>query len=169
MSRNTCIGYGAALPNPVASDQVVLGSSGATVFACGTSGFSCSRTELSLGSLSLNVNNGVGASGQLLISTGNGCAWGAGSSITTSGTLSGTPATLTVANNNLTVNLPVGPTLVGTVAYFKSVQTYAEIVLNTSGASIFGLGDVTPSVTLTIPVNSQAAFVADASYWYQFA
>jgi hypothetical protein len=155
------------LPDPTASDQVALGSSGATVIACGTGGFSCSRTQLSLGSLSLRVNNSVGASGQLLISTGNGCAWGAGSAITTSGTLSGTPATLTVANGALTVNLPVGPTLVGTVAYFKSVGP--TISLNTSGASIFGLGDVTPSVSLTIPVNDQAAFVADASYWYQFA
>jgi hypothetical protein len=69
------LGYGATLPSPSGSDQIVIGAAGNTTYIAGA---------LSLNG-ALNLSGGTGTSGQYLRSTGTGVTWGDGAP----GTLSG--------------------------------------------------------------------------------
>ena len=83
-SKNTLIGYGAALPSNSASNQIVIGTAAETVYFGGAgnsggSGLFINSSSLTLsGNTALTVSGKVGAAGQYLVSNGPSAApyWG---------------------------------------------------------------------------------------------
>lgn len=72
-SRNTLLGYGAALPDTLASNQIVIGTQNETTFIGGglLGGLTISGSSLTLvGNTTLTVSGNAGISGQFLISGG---------------------------------------------------------------------------------------------------
>ncbi|MEI6053496.1 MAG: hypothetical protein WCQ44_12400, partial [Opitutaceae bacterium] len=70
-SKNTLLGYGSVLPNPAASNQIVIGTALETTHFGGTGGVIVSASALSLsGNTSLTVSGNAGQAGQYLVSGG---------------------------------------------------------------------------------------------------
>jgi len=81
--RNVLIGYGAALPEGVTHDAVVLGSAASTVYLGGAA-VSASAAALTLGgSTTLVAGGSAGTAGQILQSTGTGVQWAAATAAVT--------------------------------------------------------------------------------------
>ena len=174
-SKNTLLGYGAALPNPAASNQIVIGSQNATTYIGGgvTGGITISGSSLTLvGNTALTVSGNAGISGQFLVSGGAGSApyWGpalpgqlTGTSWTLANPLSNLYTVQGSGTNSWNLALPDPATVDGTQLWVKNMASASGAV----SPSIVNQGSTgAPTSNVIMMQGDSASFLSDGTSWY---
>ena len=172
-SKNTLLGYGAVLPNPAASNQIVIGTASETTHFGGTStgGLIVSANALTLsGNTSLTVSGNAGQAGQYLVSDGaNASYWGPKlpqlitndytlqNPLSSMYTLSG-PATDTGSYKTFT--LPTG--FAGASVSLKVIDSVSGIV----AGSIVNLNQTSVSASLLMSPGDCGQYTSNGTNWY---
>ena len=174
-SRNTLLGYGTALPDTLASNQIVIGTQNETTFIGGglLGGLTISGSSLTLvGNTSLTVSGNAGISGQFLISGGQSQApyWG--------------PKFPQLIMDNYTLSQPIsnlytlsGPTANSPSEYkiftlppgFAGASTSLKIIDSVSGkvsGSIINLNAITPVTGVIMSPGDSGTYVSDGTNWF---
>ena len=170
-SKNTLLGYGAVLPNPAASNQIVIGTASETTHFGGTGGLIVSASALTLsGNTSLTVSGNAGQAGQYLVSGGaNAPYWGPKlpqlitndytlqNPLSSMYTLSG-PATDTGSYKTFT--LPTG--FAGASVSLKVIDSVSGIV----AGSIVNLNQTSVIASLLMSPGDCGQYMSNGTNWY---
>ena len=169
-SKNTLLGYGAVLPNPAASNQIVIGTASETTHFGGTGGLIVSASALTLsGNTSLTVSGNAGQAGQYLVSGGaNAPYWGPAATkiITSDYTLQQPLSTLYELNGpgpaNVNFTLPTG---------FDGASIAVKVINTVSGTingNIVDSGLLTTLSFVYMSPGDEGQFISNGSNWYVF-
>ena len=176
-SKNTVIGYGASLPNPNASNQIVLGTQNETVYLGGAGntgggGIIINSSALTLsGNTTLTVSGKPGIAGQYFVSNGNNTPyWGPPN-----------PQTLLSANTPLSIVAPLSnmyiisgstnweltmPTVTTGNIWFKNMATTSGTI---NASSIVRLGSNQVVTSLPIATNESSYLTYTGNSWYELS
>jgi len=170
-SKNTLIGYGASLPNPSASNQIVLGTQNETVYLGGAAIMINSSALTLSGNTALTVSGKPGTAGQYLVSNGNNTPyWGPPN-----------PQTLLTANSPLSIVAPLSNmyTISGSTSWTLSMPTvttgniWFKNMATTSGTitapSIVPLGSNQVVTSLPISTNESSYLTYNGTSWYELS
>ena len=175
-SKNTLLGYGAALPNAAASNQIVIGTQAETTYiATGAGGgVIISQSALTLsGNTSLTVSGNAGTAGQYMVSGGTGQApyWGPKAPQS----LTGVNWTLAKPLSNLytvqgdgnvehqwSLTLPTAASAAGSSIWLKNMATASGTV----GTSIVNEGATEAVEALLMSPGDSGNVESDGTNWY---
>ena len=172
-SKNTLLGYGAALPNAAASNQIVIGTQAETTHIAG-GGVIISQSALTLsGNTALTVSGNAGAAGQYMVTGGAGQApyWGPKAPQS----LTGVSWTLANPLSNLykiqgdgnvehewSLTLPSAASAAGSSIWLKNMATASGII----GASIVNEGAAGAVEALLMSPGDSGNVESDGTNWY---
>ena len=172
-SKNTLLGYGAALPNAAASNQIVIGTQAETTHIAG-GGVIISQSALTLsGNTALTVSGNAGAAGQYMVTGGAGQApyWGPKAPQS----LTGVSWTLANPLSNLykiqgdgnvehewSLTLPSAASAAGSSIWLKNMATASGII----GASIVNEGAAGAVGPLLMSPGDSGNVESNGTNWY---
>ena len=171
--RNVLIGYGAALPEGVTHDAVVLGSAASTVYLGGAA-VSASAAALTLGgSTTLVAGGSAGTAGQILQSTGTGVQWAAATAAVTAArtftadeTVSSSYSVYVYAGMaTATLTLPAVGTSPALVGVALSIKNTSLSELTVSGAALMAPNSTAVVATAPLASGASCQIVSDGTNW----
>ena len=190
-SYNVLIGKDSRLWNPAGDHQIVIGTSGETIYLGGagvasTGGVIITASGITLsGAASLTVRDSAGAAGQTLLSGGAGAApyWGPAlpvvlqtyargvtfapeaplaSLYTVSGPLNIPPA---VPDANWALTLPAPAGALGQAVWLKSAATASGTVTTTTTPAMVTLGQSAVHASVVMQQGDSGLFQSDGTRW----
>ena len=173
-SRNTLLGYGAALPNAAASNQIVIGTQAETTYiATGAGGgVVISQSALTLsGNTALTVSGNAGTAGQYMVSGGTGQApyWGpkapqslTGVSWTLANPLSNLYTIQGSGTNSWNLALPGPAAAAGSSIWVKNMASASGAV----SPSIVNQDSTDVVSNVMMLQGDSASFLSDGASWY---
>ena len=186
-SYNVLIGKDSRLWNPAGDHQIVIGTSGETIYLGGagvasTGGVIITASGITLsGAATLTVRDSAGALGQVLTSGGAGAApyWGPALPVvyqTSAGQANFTPAlplaslytvsdSPTAPSANWTLTLPAPSSATGQAVWLKNTATTSGTVTTAVSPTMVTLGGSVAHVSVVMQRGDSGLFQSDGTRW----